>query len=416
MNAITKFLDEVKEVSKLHYESLKPLTNKYVDYRILEPDRYNPNIISEIDISNYIKQIEENEISGYLVFVDNKLVAFNIDESYKNKGLIVEEIFKAFDSIDFNFPAYFSKIVSPQESKFSANHYLNLKTGAFIYVPKNLVIEKPLYILFIHSSENVALYPHILLILDKNSKFSYIDYIISKNEEINGFYNPIYEVYLHDSSILNFLSIYRPNLNVNSYGSRRVILNKDSKAYINHIWIGGKYSVNYMELFLNGEGSEGEDNQIFFGRKEQFYSLYSKLMHSVGSSVGNVLVKGALKDKARSHFDGLIKIFPKAQKSNAYLQEHTLLLNPGTKSDAIPGLEISSNDVRCTHSATVSEVDSEKLFYLKSRGIEENEAKKLIVLGHFESVLEKINLESIRKKIINILDASFEWNWIFKYW
>ncbi|MCS7244707.1 MAG: Fe-S cluster assembly protein SufD [candidate division WOR-3 bacterium] len=404
----TKFLDEVKELSAFHYKNLQPLRNKYVDYRILEPEKYNPDAFSEIDISDYIKEIEKDEILGYLVFVDNKLTAINIDESYKNNGLIVEEILKALNSMDFNFSAYFSKIASPQESKFNANHYLNLKTGAFIYVPKNLVIEKPLHILFIHSSDNVALYPHILLILDKNSKFNYIDYVISKNEEISGFYNPIYEVYLHDDSILNFLSIYRPNLNVYSYGSRRVIINRDSKAYVNHVWLGGKYSVNYMELFFNGEGSEGEDNQIFLGRSKQFYSLYSKLMHRVGSSVGNVLVKGALKDKARSHFDGLIKIFPKAQKSNAYLQEHTLLLNPETRSDAIPGLEISSNDVRCTHSATVSEVDSEKLFYLKSRGISEEEAKKLLVLGHFQTVLEKINIENLKEKVIKMIDAVFK--------
>jgi Fe-S cluster assembly protein SufD len=131
-------------------------------------------------------------------------------------------------------------------------------------------------------------------------------------------------------------------------------------------------------------------------------------MHRVGNSVGNVLVRGALKDKARSHFDGLIKIFPKAQKSNAYLQEHTILLNPGTRSDAIPGLEISANDVRCTHSATVSEIDYEKLFYLKSRGIDENNAKKLMVLGHFEFAIEKIQIDKVKNRFLEILNDNFE--------
>ncbi|MEO0178533.1 MAG: Fe-S cluster assembly protein SufD, partial [candidate division WOR-3 bacterium] len=282
------------------------------------------------------------------------------------------------------------------------------KTGLFIYIPKNVIVEKPFQVLFVHNSNNIALYPHILIVLDKGANFSYIDELYSINEDISGFYNPVYEIYLHDNSLLNFSSIYDFNLNVYSYGRRRVILNRDSKAYINHIWIGGKYSVNHMELLMNGEGSEGEDIQIFFGRKEQFYSLYSRLMHRVGNSVGNVFVRGALKDKSRAHFDGLIKIFPKAQNSNAYLQENTILLNPGTRADAIPGLEISANNVRCTHSATVSEIDYEKLFYLMSRGLDENNAKKLIVLGHFNLAIERIQVEKIKDRFLDILNANFE--------
>jgi len=410
MNRTLKFLDEIKEISYKAYNELEPLRNKYVDYRILEPEKYNPDVISKLELGEYINKIikEEKESIGFALFVDNKLISLEVDEELKSKGLIIDELFNAFNNYDFNFEAYFSKIVSPNESKFSANHYLNLKTGLFIYVPKNLIIEKPFQVLFVHSSDKVGLYPHILIILDKNSKFSYIDEEHSINEEIQGFYNPVYEIYLNDNSVLNFSSIYNFNLNVYSYGRRRAIINRDSKANINHIWVGGKYTVNYMELFMNGEGCEGEDTQIFFGRDAQFYSLYSKLMHRVGSSVGNVLVRGALKDKARSHFDGLIKIFPKAQKSNAYLQEHTILLNPGTRSDAIPGLEISANDVRCTHSATVSEIDYEKLFYLKSRGIDENNAKKLIVLGHFEFAIEKVQIEKVKQRFLDILNDNFK--------
>ncbi|MEO0217452.1 MAG: Fe-S cluster assembly protein SufD, partial [candidate division WOR-3 bacterium] len=388
----------------------EPLKNKYVDYRVLKPEQYNPDIPLSENFSNYISNIikEEKDTIGFALFVDNKLQYVNLTDEYKGKGIIIMDLFSAFNELDFNFQAYFSKVVSPTEDKFTANHYLNIKTGLFIYIPKNVIVEKPFQVLFVHNSNNIALYPHILIVLDKGANFSYIDELYSINEDISGFYNPVYEIYLHDNSLLNFSSIYDFNLNVYSYGRRRVILNRDSKAYINHIWIGGKYSVNHMELLMNGEGSEGEDIQIFFGRKEQFYSLYSRLMHRVGNSVGNVFVRGALKDKSRAHFDGLIKIFPKAQNSNAYLQENTILLNPGTRADAIPGLEISANNVRCTHSATVSEIDYEKLFYLMSRGLDENNAKKLIVLGHFNLAIERIQVEKIKDRFLDILNANFE--------
>ncbi|MEO0150638.1 MAG: Fe-S cluster assembly protein SufD [candidate division WOR-3 bacterium] len=410
MNQTLKFLDEVKEVALKTYNETEPLKNKYVDYRVLKPEQYNPDIPLSENFSNYISNIikEEKDTIGFALFVDNKLQYVNLTDEYKEKGIIIMDLFSAFNELDFNFQAYFSKVVSPTEDKFTANHYLNIKTGLFIYIPKNVIVEKPFQVLFVHNSNNIALYPHILIVLDKGANFSYIDELYSINEDISGFYNPVYEIYLHDNSLLNFSSIYDFNLNVYSYGRRRVILNRDSKAYINHIWIGGKYSVNHMELLMNGEGSEGEDIQIFFGRKEQFYSLYSRLMHRVGNSVGNVFVRGALKDKSRAHFDGLIKIFPKAQNSNAYLQENTILLNPGTRADAIPGLEISANNVRCTHSATVSEIDYEKLFYLMSRGLDENNAKKLIVLGHFNLAIERIQVEKIKDRFLDILNANFE--------
>ncbi|MEO0145098.1 MAG: Fe-S cluster assembly protein SufD [candidate division WOR-3 bacterium] len=410
MNQTLKFLDEVREVAFKTYNETEPLKNKYVDYRVLKPEQYNPDIPLSENFSNYISNIikEEKDTIGFALFVDNKLQYVNLTDEYKGKGIIIMDLFSAFNELDFNFQAYFSKVVSPTEDKFTANHYLNIKTGLFIYIPKNVIVEKPFQVLFVHNSNNIALYPHILIVLDKGANFSYIDELYSINEDISGFYNPVYEIYLHDNSLLNFSSIYDFNLNVYSYGRRRVILNRDSKAYINHIWIGGKYSVNHMELLMNGEGSEGEDIQIFFGRKEQFYSLYSRLMHRVGNSVGNVFVRGALKDKSRAHFDGLIKIFPKAQNSNAYLQENTILLNPGTRADAIPGLEISANNVRCTHSATVSEIDYEKLFYLMSRGLDENNAKKLIVLGHFNLAIERIQVEKIKDRFLDILNANFE--------
>ncbi len=115
-----------------------------------------------------------------------------------------------------------------------------------------------------------------------------------------------------------------------------------------------------------------------------------------------------MKDRARSIFDGLIRIYHGAQRSNAFLEEHTLLLNPGARSDAIPGLEIEANDVRCTHSATVGEIEDEKLFYLESRGIPYDEARKILVLGFFEFATNKVPIEKVRERLIGLIEE--KWN------
>jgi hypothetical protein len=134
----TKFLDEIKEIAFKTYKESEPLRNKYVDYRILKPENFTTEATLKEELSEYIKSIikEEKDTIGFALFVNNNLISIDYDNNLKEKGLIIEELIYAFNNIDFNFPAYFSKIVSPNEDKFTANHYLNLKTGLFIYVPK----------------------------------------------------------------------------------------------------------------------------------------------------------------------------------------------------------------------------------------------------------------------------------------
>ena len=390
---------ELKEEARKIYESAAPPRNKYINLSFLKPEEFDRNVSGE---GEFRAHFDEGEISGYAIFINNNLVEWKS----LHDGVSVYSLREALDNETFR--RYFSRAVHPSMDKFTAYHYASLTDGLFIYVHPDARVEKPFHVLFMHTEDRASMHPHILIVADRFSRFAYVEEAFSSREDITGFFNPVVELFALDESRIDFSSIFDMNENVYSYGRRRGVIKRNAFIDVNHGWLGGKVNTNHMELLMDAPGAGGEDTQIFFGRDEQIHFLTTRLLHRVGDSTGNVLVRGALKDRARSIFDGLIRIYHGAQRSNAFLEEHTLLLNPGARSDAIPGLEIEANDVRCTHSATVGEIEDEKLFYLESRGIPYDEARKILVLGFFEFATNKVPIEKVRERLIGLIEE--KWN------
>jgi Fe-S cluster assembly protein SufD len=162
--------------------------------------------------------------------------------------------------------------------------------------------------------------------------------------------------------------------------------------------------MSHVETVLDGPGAEVDDVQVFFTAGRQHMDLTSNLLHRKPHTRGEVNVKGVLKGKSQAVFWGLIRIEPGAQGANAFQSERSLILEEGPRSNAIPSLEIEANDVRCTHAAATSQIDEEQLFYLRSRGLPEDEAQKLIVDGFFEPLIEKISLPFVQTRLRMLID------------
>jgi Fe-S cluster assembly protein SufD len=151
-----------------------------------------------------------------------------------------------------------------------------------------------------------------------------------------------------------------------------------------------------FEMFCEGEGAEAKLSGCYFGDGSQHFDFHTYQNHKIGNSTSDLLFKGALRGRARTIYQGLIKIHPNAQRSDAYQANRNLILSDKARADSIPSLEIEANDVRCTHGATVGQVDDEQLFYLMARGLTRHEAEKLIIGGFFAPVLDRIPSESLR--------------------
>jgi Fe-S cluster assembly protein SufD len=172
---------------------------------------------------------------------------------------------------------------------------------------------------------------------------------------------------------------------------------RDSELKSLQVTLGSKFSKNSIGSHLQGEGSLAEMLGIFFGDQGQFFDHHTWQLHESPYGTSDLEFKGALKERARSVFSGLIKVDEIAQRTDAYQQNRNLVLDSTARADSIPNLEIAANDVRCTHGATVSQVEEEHLFYLQARGIPRAEAQKLIVEGFFRPVIDRIPVEEIQE-------------------
>jgi Fe-S cluster assembly protein SufD len=159
-----------------------------------------------------------------------------------------------------------------------------------------------------------------------------------------------------------------------------------------------------MELHLEGEGAEGKFSGCYFGNESQHFDFHTFQNHVVGNTTSDLLFKGALRGRARTIYQGLIRVHKNAQRSDAYQANRNLILSDKARADSIPSLEIEANDVRCTHGATVGQVDDEQLFYLMARGLAKPDAERLIISGFFEPVLERIPSPTLRALVTEAMD------------
>lgn len=238
-------------------------------------------------------------------------------------------------------------------------------------------------------------FTHTLILVGENSKVNFF-------EEVNQNYfygSNFVEIFAEKNSKVNFVSLQKCRNRYYVSGKYASIL---TNAKVN--WLDINLSSNFVKSdvisFLNGRNSETNNCGMFIGKENQQFDIYSSVIHKKRDTKSNILIKGTLKDKAKSVCRGLVKIKSNAKNSDGYQKEEILLLNNGAEADAIPKLEIENEDVRCTHGASIGHLDEEKLFYIMSRGVEKNAAIKLMVKGFFESLIQKFDEGWLRKMLI----------------
>jgi len=169
--------------------------------------------------------------------------------------------------------------------------------------------------------------------------------------------------------------------------------------------VGSHLTKNFSEIDLDGEGSTGKMSGFYFTDGEQHLDHDTQQNHNAPHTTSDLLFKGALKEKSRSVWQGMIYVAPGAQKTDGYQANRNLVLSKSARADSIPGLEILADDVRCTHGATVGQMEEEDIFYLMSRGLPRREAEKLVVDGFFDPILQRIPFEGVRQRLKKAIEA-----------
>ena len=320
-------------------------------------------------------------------------------------GVIVESLpVAAKEHRELVEPRLFS-LLKPERDRFTALHAALFTGGNFVYVPDGTVIEEPIRAESYSKQSGTAVLPHTLIVAGSNTRFNYLDEYVAEDDAESGYRTGSTEIFLGEGAQVGYVAVQKWGRNVWHFADQRAELQKDSSLKLFNVTLGGKFSKTRVEASLAGEGSNAELKAIYFASGEQFFDFHTLQDHRVGNTRSDLLFKGALQDVARTVYAGLIRIEKHAARSDAYQANRNLVLSDKAKATSIPMLEIDNNDVRCTHGATVGPVDPEHMFYLRSRGIPEATAKRMLIQGFFGDVLERIPFEHARKLVESELES-----------
>lgn len=288
--------------------------------------------------------------------------------------------------------------VRPDEGKFAAMAAALAKSGVLLYVPKGVQVEEPLHSVLWGPGEHLAYFSHLLVWVEEGASVTFVHEAASPTEKEQTMHAGIVELFVGAGASLRFVELQSWGEHVWNFSHERARVERDGKLDWVFGALGSQLTKNFSEITLEGEGGEARMSGFYFTDGEQHLDHDTQQNHMAPHTTSDLLFKGALEDKSRSVWQGMIYVAPGAQRTDGYQANRNLVLNKAARADSIPGLEIQADDVRCTHGATVGKIDEEELFYLRSRGIPDREARRLIVEGFFDPIMQRIPFEGVRER------------------
>jgi Fe-S cluster assembly protein SufD len=291
------------------------------------------------------------------------------------------------------------------EEKFAAHNAAAWKHGLLVRVPAGVEIERPLYVRVTASVPDAAQFWRLLVVAEEGARFSFIEEHSSSEPGLAAYSNSVAELLIGDGAKLEYVSIQNLSQETWHFASHRARVGRDAELD----WVAGGFGSKKgkirIENDLAGQGATSRVTGAYFADGTQHLDYDTLQQHLAPSTTSDFAFKGALRDNATAVWRGMIRVAEDAQKTNAYQENRNLLLSPQSHADSIPGLEIEANDVRCTHGATVSQVDRDELFYCMARGLSRGEAERLIVRGFYQEIFDRIELEPVRTALQTALEA-----------
>jgi len=405
------WLKEYRQNSLSVYEKLpieiSPLYNKYTDAQKMDPQQVSLSISTTDTIPSFLqKRLGELENETCIIQIGTNIYRINISDELKSKGLVISSLEDAIQ----NNPELVKKALeasNSNEDKFTALNNAAFNSGVFIHIPRNLQLEKPIHILSCLSEDGISTISRNIIFADESSKATIVQELYSPKAEKQQAYLELLNTNLAPNAQLDITTLQMMDQSSVSFCTRRTDLAQDAKVNWYSGLFGALLSRYKIEYFLNGAGSSCNDSEVIFGNNEQSFDIQTNVTHEGRSTEGRVVEKSILRNKSKSLFKGMIRIKENAAKSNSFLSGRSILLDKDAKSDSIPGLEILTNDVKATHSASVAQIDEEQLFYLNTRCLSYEEAERTIIEGFLEPLSRKMSFQ-VRAWIAYLIESKWE--------
>ena len=323
-----------------------------------------------------------------------------------SKGVVVGDLATVAREHPELVKEHFFTDVSVDEHRFTALHAAFHSDDVLVYVPRGVEVELPLEIVRA-VTEGGSTFPHTTILVEEQAALTVVDRFRSSDVEA-ALCSSVVEVEARRGAIVNYISLQEWGRGVHHFQTQRFTGWRDSTVRSLAVNLGSTFARTQVESVLKGEGSFSEMLGLYFADSEQHFAQRTLQAHEAQHATSDLLYKGALKERSRSEYSGLIKVLKGAQGTDAYQANRNLVLSDDAMARSIPQLEIEANEVRCTHGATVSPVEEEHLFYLMSRGIDRVTAQKLVVFGFFRDVLDRIRVADVRDELSQSISTKVE--------
>ncbi|RMW37040.1 MAG: Fe-S cluster assembly protein SufD [Nitrosopumilus sp.] len=386
---------------------MSPLYNKYTDAKRLNPEKISIASSTKDTIPDFLqKRLGELENEICIIQIGTNIHKINLPDDLKSKGLVISSISDAIQN-NSELVKKALEASNSNDDKFTALNNAAFNSGVFIHIPKNFVLEKPIHFLSCLSDDGLSTISRNVIFADESSKASIVQELYSPKTETQQAYLELLNTNVAANAELSLTTLQMMDQNSVNFSTRRTDLAQDATVNWYSGLFGSVLSRYKIDYYLNGTGASSNESEVVFGNNDQHFDIQTNMNHQSPATEARVVEKSILKNRSKSLFKGMIRIKENAAKSNSFLSGRSILLDKNAKSDAIPGLEILTNDVKATHSASVAQIDEEQIFYLKSRCLSHEEAERTIVEGFLEPLSRKMSFQ-VRAWIAYLIESKWE--------
>lgn len=340
-----------------------------------------------------IPEAEKEYLAGVSAQYESEVVYSSLEEDLEERGIIFKDTDKALQENEELFKEYFGTAVPPDDNKFAALNTAVWSGGSFIYVPKGASVPSPLQAYFRINSENMGQFERTLIIVDEGASVHYVEGCTAPTFTTNSLHSAIVEIFVKKDAYCRYTTIQNWANNVYNLVTKRAMAEENATME----WIdgnmGAKMTMKYPSVFLRGEGARGNTVSIALAAAGQVQDAGAKMHHLAPNTSSSIVSKSISRKGGKVNYRGLVEFGRKANNARANVECDTLIMDNESTSDTIPYNEIYNDNISLEHEAKVSKVSEEQLFYLMSRGLGEQEATDMIVMGFIEPFTKELPME-----------------------
>lgn len=346
---------------------------------------------------------EAGRHAAVLVVRDGRVVHHEVDPALEARGVRIGGLAATDDPVAHET---IGRIADAGADAYTVLHDAFLAGGAFVHVPAGVAVADPVLVLHWSEGEGRASFPHTLVVLGEGAEATVLERFGSPAGD--HLVDAVTELAVGDGAHLRYLSVQEHGARTWHLGYQAARIGRDATVRSSAVALGGDYARQRSEARLIGQGGSSDQLAVYFGDREQMLDFRTLQDHDAPHTTSDLLFKGAVEDTASSVYSGMVRLRPDARKAVALQTNRNLVLTEGARAESIPNLEIEANDVRCSHASTVGPIDADQRYYLESRGITPSEAERLIVLGFFDDVFDRLPsgalTRSLRAAVVDKLE------------